>query len=185
VLNREMRSPFIITLGFGFFGGIHHYGSFIPVRLSGWLLWRYVKLHNTVWCGVGFEPSSTVWVATLSYYVLYGIVSHSDLLLLIYFYNNLSFLSSPVASHCRPSLCGGRKMGRSFEVDGRPSESTVVLYSFGGPLSSLAGFGLDGSQCCFGLTRCLVLARLLTSRSTLSFVRHLGGGILGWPDLLC
>jgi hypothetical protein len=55
---------------------------------------------------------------------LYGIVSHSDLLLLIFFYNNLSFLSSPVCA-MYPSLCGGRKMGRSFEVDGRPSVTVV------------------------------------------------------------
>jgi hypothetical protein len=48
-------------------------------------------------------------------------------------------------------------MGRSFEVDGRPSESSrrVTLED---PLVFVVL--VFGTQCCFGLTRCLVLARL-------------------------
>jgi hypothetical protein len=69
-----------------------------------------------VWCWIRAEQYRAG--SLCHYYVLYGIVSHSDLLLLIYFYNNLFPYLALVCTVTRHYV--ERKMGRSFEVDGRP-----------------------------------------------------------------
>jgi hypothetical protein len=61
-------------------------------------------------------------------------------------------------------------MGRSFEVDGRPSESAVV-YSFGGPLLVFGWFWFwMGLNVASASPDAWYLPVYLTSRSTLSFV---------------